>query len=628
MIASLMRRDPIRRPPWAWLLLILIGLQFTLVMRGSATWAASRTVGAPAGFLLSLLAIWVPLALYQFAAGHTARGSRLDLGLPVPGRALWTAHLLVYLGAGLVIATACALLEAAGAAVLAHMRVHPVPPSQSLRLLPHAVGWFAVTAVLTNGRRRDLLHPVAPGALSAAGGSGASSAPSGSAGPSASWVYFGQSLGLQLAGFALLWWLGRWPPVFAIVPLLAAAGLAVLLARGVPPALSEIAREPGAQVETQAAGPAAARRLLRLRTLWLTLFGPLLPWVHFVPVLIFGWLCSGNLQDLDGSPDNRGVFACLAAVVFLTAVIAALRRLPMLDALPISRRAIFPVLVLPSILAFAIGYGVGRAGSALLADQRERIVFAADHEGQYHLRVPLHDFEIAWSGRPPTATSPWGESHSPLTFPIQPGLSPVLYKPFTTPSGSSLDFVALQISRAMQAVYGTSLLPEVIRERYLALDDGGRVAASAGGLTLRADDPRLSVPGYGPVLAIMLVITGVPYFLLLAGALRALRRRCDEVARRTVLWVALVVVVGLQLLYLAGAIADWWDPDIHWAAVRVLVRHGSADVPGGAVLIWIVGLAILWAAYKVAERQFTKLEAPARPDTSYRWWLTGGGQER
>ncbi len=602
MIAALIRRDPILRPLWAWLLLILISLQFTLVIRGSATWAASRPVGAPTGFLVSLLAIWVPLALFQLMAGRTPRGSRLDLALPVTGGTLWTAHLLVYLGAGLVIATACALLDAGGALLLAHVRVYPVPPSRSLWLLPHALGWFAVTAVLANARRRDLLQP------------------------DTSWRYFAQMLGLQLMGLALLWWLGRWPPVFALVPLLAAAALAAHLARGVPAALSEIAREPQALRAAPAsatAAPVAASRLLRMRTIWLTLFGPLLPWVQFAPVLIFGWLCSGHLQEQDGSPDSRGAFAFLAAVVFLTAVLPALRRLPMLDALPISRRAIFPALALPSLLVFATGYGIGRAGSALLVEPRERIVLAADREGQHHLRVPLRDFEIAWNGRPPIATSPWGETHAPLAIPIQPGFSPVLYKPFTTPPGSSIDFVALQISRAMRTIHGNGLSPEVIRDRYLALDDAGDVVASAGGLTLMAEDPELPVRGYGPVLAIVLAITGVPYLLLVAGALRALRRRCDEAARRTVLWVALAAAVGLQLLYVAGAIADWWDPDIHWAAVRVLVRHASAYVPGGAVVVWIVTLAVLWVAYKLAESQFVRLEAPARPDTSFRWWLAG-----
>jgi hypothetical protein len=600
MIRSLMRRDPIVRPPWAWLLLILVSLQFALVIRGSAAWMAALNPNGSQGILLSLLAVWVPLVMYQWGAGLTARGSRLDLGLPVPGRAIWTAHLLVYFGMGLVVAAACALLDAGGAFLFMRTRVHPTLPSHSLQLLPHVVGWSAIIAVLWNGVRRDRLRA------------------------KISWPHLGL-FGLQLAGFGLVWWTGRWSPVIALVPLAAAAGLAMFLARGVPPALTEIVPETRGEHAPVAAAPgampAAAGRRLIVRTIWLSFFGPLLTMIQFAPVLIYGWLCSGNLQDMDGSPDSRGAFVLLAAAVLMVAVINALRHLPVLDALPISRRAIFPVLVLPSLLAFAASYGIGRAGSALLARPRERIVFAADRQGQYQLKVPLHDFEIARNGRPPDTVSPWGESHSPRTIEVQPGTQAVLYNPFATPPGSSLDFVALQISRAMMAVHGTTLPPETIRDRYLALDDSGRVVASPGSLTLMADDPGLRVRGYGPVSAIMLALTGVPYFLMLAVALRVLRRRCGEAVRRTVLWIAMALTVGGMLLYLAGAIADWWDPDIHWTTVRILIRHAATNVPVGGLLIWGMCLAAVWASYKLAETQFEELEAPARPEGSCGWWM-------
>lgn len=128
---------------------------------------------------------------------------------------------------------------------------------------------------------------------------------------------------------------------------------------------------------------------------------------------------------------------------------------------------------------------------------------------------------------------------------------------------------------------------------------------------------------HGPVLAVVLAITGVPYLLLLAVSLRALRRRSDEAARKKVTWTVLGATLAVQLLYIGGAIADWWDPDMHWAAVRVLIRKVSMEIPLGSLLIWGACLAALWAAYKLAESQFSRLEAPARPEMSCRWWLAG-----
>lgn len=592
MTAALVRRDPIVRSLWGWLLIIVGSVHAAMLMSGVEAWTEP---GADWGRQAALIGLWTPLAIFQLVAGHTARGSGFDLGLPISGRRLWTTHLCVYLATGTVIACAVAAFDAAAGRLAAGLQGRAALPAHTLRLLPHAVGWFAVTGVLISGVRRERLRA------------------------GFSWGGCAYGLALMAAALGLLWWTGRWSPAFALVPLAIAAVLAVLLGRGVPPSLTEIPRRRGGA--RAIADPVAARapsgidrRLLPTRTIWLGLYGKAQPWGLHVPMLFYGWISSGHLQDNHGDPDGRAQMAWLAALMLLWTVLPALRRLAMFDALPISRRALFAVIALPGLLTLTAGYGLGRAVSALTVAPRERLLFTDDGHGAHQVRVPLQDFAIAWDGQPPAIVSPWGESCAPHVIPLQPGCRAVLYKPYTTTAGSSLDFVAMQIHRGMMAVYGTSLPPETIRTRYLALDDSGRVVPREGGLPLRADNPGLREHDGGPVLAVVLGIIGVPYLLLLAASLALLRRRSDERARMRVAYGALAVAVGGNLLYLGGGLVDAWDPDVHWAAVRILIHQASTAWPGGALLIWVVSLGALWACYRLAESRFARLEAPARVD--------------
>ncbi len=605
MIGSLMRRDAALRPTWGALLLALAFAQLGTIGRGAATHVGEGAVVTEGAVRLALLMLWVPLAFYQLVIGLTRRATPMDLGLPIAGRTLWGAHLLTHLAAGAGLAVLVVLVDTTGALLQAWVRGGAPAPVQTLRLLPHVLAWFGLIAVAISGMRLDRVRI------------------------GFSWGYLGLSLTLLLGGLVGSWFTARTSLALACVPLVAAAGLARLQVRRVPAALSEVPRRPAAPALEHADArrspqSSPARRGFVLRTIWLSLFGRGLPWVLLLPVALYGWICSGCLDRGESGGYSGLVFGLMTTYILVVAALPAVRRLPLLDAVPIRRAAIFPVMALPGLIIFMAGYGAGRLTAANLVEPSESIVYAADDQGLYDLKVPLDRFEIAWNGRPADVTAPWGESHPPKTLTVFPGLPIVLYKPYTAPPGSSIDFVALQISRAMDAEYGRALPPDVIRAGYLALDGGGRVVPAQGELRLQADHPTWKPRGHAPSAAVALAGVGVPYLLLLALALRWLRQRSGEGAYKRVVWGMILVTVVPQLLYFGGGIAGLWDLSVHASLLAIAVRGVRAAIPAGAVILWAVSLLLLWGAYQVAAGQFRVLEAAARPQMACKWWRAGG----
>lgn len=606
MIGSLMRRDSALRPAWGGLLLGLVSVQAGFIVGGTAS-RGSAPGPAPAEVLwLALSMLWVPLAIFQIVAGLTRRSTPMDLGLPIPGRVLWGAHLMTHLAASVGLAALVVLIDAAGALLRAWVHGGEMVGPVTLDVLPHALAWYVLIAVAISGIGLDRVRI------------------------GFSWGYLGLSLALLLGGVAASWITLRVSPALALAPLVTAAGLALLWLRRVPPTLTTVSRHP-ARTQSRAAAPTlpssqsrVAERGFVLRTIWLSLFGRGLPWVLLLPVALYGWICSGFLDEGESGGYSGLAFGLMTTYVLVVATLPGLRRLPMLDAVPIRRRTIFAVMALPALMVFLAGYGIGRITAASLIEPHESIAYTADSQGLYDLKVPLDRFAIAWNGRPPDVTAPWGESHPPRTLIVFPGLPVVLYKPYTAPPGSSIDFVALQISRAVKAEYGRTLPPEVICAKYLALNEDGRVEPVQGKLRLQAEEPGLKPRGHEPHAAVVLVGVGVPYLLLLAVTLRWLRQRSSEGAYRMAIWGMLAVTAVPQLIYLGGGIAQLWDFSVHASLLSIVVRGACAAIPGGEGFFWASGLLLLWGAYKVAEKQFQALEAAPRPQMACKWWRAGG----
>lgn len=196
------------------------------------------------------------------------------------------------------------------------------------------------------------------------------------------------------------------------------------------------------------------------------------------------------------------------------------------------------------------------------------------------------------------------------------------YSPYSAPPGSSARFVALQISRAVETVYGVSIGPETIEERYLIRRKDGSVVPRGEGLTLRKDYSILT-PKSGPMFPALVALTAVPWLLLIALLLRAYRAGIREWVRQTIVWGSLAVLLGFVF---ATSIADIFEVMQQWA-IRALVEvpvMRLGQTAAGTLAVWIVAGLLLAAAYRIVQRQFVHMEIPTKPS---RYTLIRIGQD-
>ena len=185
------------------------------------------------------------------------------------------------------------------------------------------------------------------------------------------------------------------------------------------------------------------------------------------------------------------------------------------------------------------------------------------------------------------------------------------YSPFSASAENSADFVAWQISRAVEAVYGRSIPYEEIRERYLETTPGGGASLrDPGGLTLLEDYPELHSGGEGPVFPVVLTLTGLLFLALGAIYFRAFRASVSDGARKgaffAVLGLALVIHIAPFVAFISGFVEDWVLLGQAEAGILWLGR----TVPGGDFGVGILCGLIFAAGYRLAQGAFERIEAP------------------
>ena len=620
MIPALLRRDPAVRALPKW---ILVGALITSALGGVRVLVGTIREAdniAPAHFgdyLLLALALWIPVALF-LALGNTGlRCNRLDLTLPISASRLNAAHL-----GGVLLSGSIVLAVASGVVLFHDWALGFIPGKVSPQPGVGDMFVFAVIALI----------------LTAAGLLGAQPSvyrtPSGNGRAFFVTTYLFGGLGLILV-------LSFLPLAVSLLPLAVAAVLIARSFRGLPSALTlvplpgvegaEPAGEerwkdlerptPASDSGTQRAGfPSLHLNLTLYKILALGIAPVQLLRVPInviaIPFLIgMGLILSGFPYDTPIRLTN----VTLAAYMLLAFLAAPMAQMHLLDPLPISRRRIFALLVLPGLLAVAAGYGAGRIGAAT-SEERPSIQYTSQiTRGQappYRssfptLRVPYTEFRTAWNGEVPPIESPWGESHEAWRIPLYSGSRAMVYLPFSTPEGSSVDFVALQISRAVEAVYGRTIPYEEIRERYLETSPEGVVSLrNPSGLTLLEDYPELSVGGEGPLFPVAILITGLLYLGIGSLYLRTYRASISEGKRKAaffaVLGGTLVLHITPFIAFISGFVEDWVVLGQAEAGLLWLAR----TLPGGEAAVWVLCAAILYAGYRLAQGAFERIEVP------------------
>jgi len=623
---DLLRRDPSVQALPKWLLIaplaasVLEGVR-TLVF-GMRLWrSGGEGTPLPADLFLLSFILWLPIALFLLLGRTGRRCTRFDLGMPLSARRLWSVHLIaVTLSSLAVLVATSAIVRLRDRLVGVMFDEAIVPPSNLLDLaLPLAAG-VVLAIVILQGRDRTVYT------TSARRGSAA----------------FAVATLVALYGLVVaLAWL---PPAVGLIPVALAVVLGLHFHRSLPAAFTTVPLEAqdgsaaidvGSGAAWSSARPRGgfAERLRRNLSIFHILSRGVAPGqlIEMPALLAFGYpfivLWGVLVSGVVFSEDFRSWMLFLTAYLLYAFLPAPMVQLYALDSLPISRRRLFAFIVLPLLILMSLGYGAGWTFGRLLKEPEPQVQFQETVSESLvppypfepaMVRVPVEHCRFAWDGNPPENGSPWGESHPAWTIPLFRGSTAVLYSPFSTSEGSSPEFVALQISRAVEAVYGRSLDPSEIMSRYLEVDDrGGVVPSEAGGLTLLSDYPELTAPREVSAFPVFMLITTVLYLFTASLCLRSYRVTVPH-GRRMVIFFALggwlfAMHLALTALFVTRVVRE----TVVSGLLTIFVDRLTEFLPGGTFAVWVVCALLSWAAYRIAESEFERVEAPVprgKPD--------------
>ena len=541
--------------------LVLNILAFKMARNEAASLVdGSEAIQAQVAFLFPVI-----LLLLMGKVGYRCR--RWEAALPLPARQLWWAHFLA-----LVLACLFLLLVSA-VTFVGFVTLTSAFSGKSLFDLANLFGLMArptvasLTAIGLVVVWRPGLGPLAdePG-------------------------WFRHLSMVILASLVLLGLLVVLPPVFMLVPPALTGVMAWRASRGLPFALAMASHETrgsaaralvAAAEEWKDVGP--SRRVVVLMLLR-TLFKWPLSWLAVAPLaILFGLMMSGwEILGMD-EPYLRFINFFMTVYILFAFAGHFMENLHKVDHLPVDRRTLLRWLVFPVVGFFLLGYGAGRVQDTVDPERSEKIVFDNGLE-TYGLKVSPHFFAFSGSDETPVVTAPWGESHEARVETVFRGLPGVIWKPYTTPQGASLEFVAWQISRATAAVYGLELDPDEISARYLEADLHGRVTVREPGLTLAADFPDARQGNSGPVFPVLIGGELVLLMVVLGLFFQVFKPGITIRKSRIVFW---LLMGGLMACHLSGYIffingwtREWLVYGFWLGRIRELGELGPAGFVG------------------------------------------------
>lgn len=517
------------------------------------------------------------------------------LGLPVRARGLWTVHAQALVLAVVVVVLAMVLVVVGFAQLIGRLS-----GSDLLGLGPvlgHFVrpGAVLVTVALALAVWRPALADpeAAPG-----------------------WGRF--RILLAVGALALLGVLALLPTAWTAAPVLVAVAVAWRARAGLPAVLSLAEKTADARVRTTEyrRGGGAVNQLVTRQ-----LFKWPVTWILGLPMILLLGLVIGGVANGAEDADFAQFFNLWIAIYLLVAfTMHFLENMGRVDHLPVSRVLLLRWLLLPGIAALVIGGLIGAAVDHWRTRPAEALVLDAWTEVYGSgLRVPPDVWEPVWGAAPAAVEAPWGESVAPESVELVRGLPLRLWKPYTTVPGSSADFVAWQVARAVARVHGVIIPADTIRDRYLVVDEAGRVGAREGGLTLVADGLAPRRGPIGPLLPLLLGAVVLGTLLAAWSMFRFLGPGATRRRVRVVFWTQMIALISLHLggygLLMARLVNEW--------TVAGLVRGwagGFASLgPLGWVLPWLLFPLLAWPAWCLCARAFARVEA-IRPEAGSCGW--------
>jgi hypothetical protein len=604
MLRLIMRDRAMRLLPPGLLLGVLIGFMLSANQQDAVRHGLSVGRHGYQGFRYIAYLPWGLIGLYLLYAGVTIRCDRFEVTLPIQQRRLWLSRVLA------LTLSALAIIGTAAATMLLRNRLggfHVIGRTHVESLLAQLVAASTLAVVLARWPNPALQEiPFSPGYI----------------------LYLAT---VWLVAWGVIFLLAASPPCYALLPAGAAVALGLGIYRSLPKSLVIVSREPEedgasrmatestfAPRELLSTGAKGSRWLLHT-TICRTCYGHWMAWLILTLLVVLGW---GGARP---KPDDSLNFFWLLILfwLLLSAVFGfAVSRLPTLDALPISRQLIFAYMVLPSLLVASVAHlGAGairreEARRSLMVDYREHPVV---HE--WDVSVPFAFWEIGWEGDPAAVEEPyvppWEEPHYPWSVTLFEGLSPVLYSPYHVPEGSSPEFVAEQLSQAVERVYDVSIPAEEIQQRYLRSGADGSVRVRPGGITLLEDYPGLRLTTGMENAPVVVLLIGLPWLLFLALTVQGGFASATAAQRPwgyfLLAGLAVVCLLGSLWSYSAGLTAEWKTA----ALGEILMRKLGAMLPGSGLVQWGIVITLLGGGYLLAQARFKRIETTTATQSDF-----------
>ena len=329
-----------RLPIW-----LVITMMTTSVLLGAVLWRQSaHAPGTPLPQGQLLVILWLAIALYMLVGDVRTRCQRLDMTLPIETRTLWWSHQSAIVVAGSVV-LAGSLAVLAGHALL----IRQVDPQRALE-----IPYLTLIAPLGGGLllAASMIGSLEPGLWKLRG-------------RIEYWVFVITSLGGILLILVLL---QEKPWKATQFCLLMAAVIPYLTLRKLPPAYRLVPRC-AAPADKKVAVAATTGEPVSRWQIYRILFDVLHttpPWRQFTPwmlyffVALMGFILAGGFERTIEIGSLRFIYLPMGSYMLLAGVGILTYHLHRFDPLPIPRRALFGVIVIPGLLIFTGGYLTGR----------------------------------------------------------------------------------------------------------------------------------------------------------------------------------------------------------------------------------------------------------------------------
>ncbi len=591
MNISLLRCEKSLRT-FRWLYLGLAMGVFLVVIHGSIPDGGNPFPEGPKPNAMTPIAFifWTWITIFLVYGGLLGRGERLCLTLPLPSRRIWLFHIVALIASvALIFAIALGFV----AAVNALRGIPPLKPGFVTIVLNIAAMTVLMTAVIQMPDRDSFEIRLNAGNI----------------------IFF---LIVWIVAWLMMIFFSSLPRFAALAPLTAGIALLAVVYRALPAAFHLQAREPvspdgeiddfrqTSPVERINGSVRPGRMLLHATIIKIF-------YRHWVMILFLPWLVLVGTLLSGFSTIGLNSMTLLAAVIaFMSGLLQyAISRMYMIEPLPVSRKLLHAYLVLPvlalTLLGYAVGIAVGK-GSA----PTENLLFYGEkrYDRSLDVRVPLEFWDIGWHGEPaPVSNECCDEPYATWSTPLFRGSDIVLYSPFHTPPGSPPAFVAEQLSRAAERLFGERPDPEEIEERYFTAGPDGEMRMRGETINIGRDYPRLSASNWHGILPVVVLLIGIPWFLIAASTFQLYSgRRNGRVLQLVLGSIVTVWILFIIFVSSSGLTAEWKIGAFAW----ILVRKLSRGIPGGVTVSWLVAAAALFVGYLLSWNRFRRVEAPIR----------------